>query len=87
MKVLINGCEMNLIPYKGNPNFWYDGINESKIFSFGELKFPTVNQAVTQTVARMTIRTNVRCDVTKIEKPKLKESKKPVRKCKIETLD
>lgn len=87
MKVLINNQEKDLIPYKGNPQQWWDGENEDNIFSFGELKFPTANQAVTQTVARMSIRTNVRCDVTKVEKPRRKESKKPVRKCKIETLD
>ena len=87
MKVLVNDQERDLIPYKGNPQQWWDGEDENNIFSFGELRFPTVNQAVTQTVARMTIRTNVRCAVTKIEKPKFKESKKPVRKCKNETLD
>lgn len=87
MKVLINNQEKDLIPYKGNPQQWWDGSDESSIFSFGELRFPVASQNVTQVVSRVAIKTKVRCGVTKIEKPKCKASKKPVRKCKIKTLD
>lgn len=76
MKVLINGVEKDLIPYNGNPQQWWDGKDEKAIFSFGELKFPTQTNNVTQTVSRVAIKTNVRCSVTKQPKPKRTASKK-----------
>lgn len=65
MKVLIDNQEKDLIPYNNNPQLWWDGQDETKIFSFGELKFPTVSQSVTQTVAKVAVKTKVRCSVTK----------------------
>ncbi len=77
MKVLINGVEKDLIPYKGNPQQWWDGSDEKNILSFGELKFPTQTNNVTQTVSRVSVKTNVKCSVSKTPKPKSKASKKP----------
>lgn len=87
MKVLIDGVEKDLMPYKGNPNKWYDGVDETQIFSFGELRFPVHSSNVTQTVSRIAIKTKVRCSVTKTPKSKPKASKSSVRKCKNKTLD
>lgn len=80
MKVLVNNQEKDLIPYKGNPQQWWDGEDETKIFSFGELRFPTTSQNVTQVVSRVPIQTKVRCSVSKIEKPKRKAAKKSCKK-------
>lgn len=65
MEVLINNERVNLIQYKNNPNFWWDGIDESKVYSFSELKFPTTAQEVTQTVAKVSVKTNVNCSIKK----------------------
>lgn len=40
MKFLVDGKEKNLIPYKGNPKVWWDGVDESSLHKFESLVQP-----------------------------------------------
>lgn len=69
MKVLIDDKEENLVPYKGNPQLWWDGMDESKVYSFSELRFPVMSQNATQVVSKIAVKTKVSGNITKVYKP------------------
>jgi hypothetical protein len=64
MKAQVNGQEINLIPFKGNPQLWWDGKDDSKIYKWDDLK--TVNASSlnsSYSAARLRIGVSVRGSV------------------------
>lgn len=75
MKALIHGIEKNLIPYKGNPQKWWDGEDDNTIYDFSDLIFPTYTTYASETVLRMKV--NVSASGTIAKHKKKSSSKKP----------
>lgn len=69
MKVIIHGVERNLIPYKGNPQKWWDGENEDTIYNFSDLVFPTYTTYATETVLKTKVNISISGSITKKKKP------------------
>lgn len=65
MKFILNEKEIELIPYKSNPEIWWDGIDSNKLYKFSDLKQPTVTKIINSnySAVRATVKIGVRAGI------------------------